>query len=86
VFLPFIDAAVLVFALIGLDSSTSDALRRDIRIVIEDMITSLDSAPRDIGSVVVGVSSCFQHMFADAEIGTEHMQLVAKGCAGISEY
>ena len=57
-FLPFTDAAVLVFALIGLDSSTTDALRRDIRITIEYMIASLDSAPESTGYTVVGVSSC----------------------------
>jgi hypothetical protein len=56
-FLRFIDTAILVLAMVGLDSSTSDALRRDIRITIEDMITSLESAPRNIGSVIVGVSS-----------------------------
>ena len=58
VFLPFIGAAVLIFALIGLDSSTSDALRRDIRIAIKNMINSLDSAPGDIGQMVVGGSAC----------------------------
>ena len=57
VFLRFIDTAVLVFALIGLDSSTSDALRRDIQVTIEDMIASLESAPKDIASVIVGVYS-----------------------------
>ena len=58
VFLRFIDTTVLVFALIGLDSSTSDALRRDIQVTIEDMITSLESAPGNIASVIVGVYSC----------------------------
>lgn len=55
-FLRFTDTAVMVFAMIGLDSSTSDALRRDIRITIEDMMASLEFAPRNIGPVVVGVS------------------------------
>ena len=86
VFLPFIDVTVLIFALIGLDNSTSDALRRDIRIAIQDMITSLDSAPGNISYTIVSVPSCLWHTFSDAETGTEHMQLVAKGCGGISEY
>lgn len=85
-FLRFIDLAVLVFSIIGLDSSTSDTLRRDIRITIEDMIASLESAPVNIGSMVVGVSSCLEYTFADVEIGTEHVQFGAKGCAGVSEY
>ena len=58
VFLRFIDTTILVFALIGLDSSTSDALRRDIQVTIEDLITSLEFAPRNIASVIVGVYSC----------------------------
>ena len=58
VFLRFIDTTVLVFALIGLDGSTSDALRRDIQVTIEDMITSLESAPKNIAPVIVGIYSC----------------------------
>ena len=86
VFLRFVDTTVLIFALIGLDSSTSDALRRDIRVTIEDMITSLESAPGNIASVIVGVYSCSYYTFADAEIGTGHMRLIAQGCAGVPEY
>ena len=58
VFLRFIDTTILVLALIGLDSSTSDALRRDIQVTIEDMITSLEFAPMNIASVIVGIYSC----------------------------